>query len=429
MQDVLSDSSLESSTSPLKVPPHSIDAEQSVLGGLMLENSAWDEVADKVTEVDFYRHEHKLLFNAIASLAEKNHPFDVVTLSEWLSNRKELEDVGGIAHLGELAHNTPSAANIAAYAEIVRERSVLRQLIQASTEIANTAFNPEGRDAAELMDNAERLVFEIAEQGNRQLRGFAIIKDVLASVVERIDQLYHTASPITGVATGFNDLDERTSGLQPSDLIIVAGRPSMGKTSFAMNMVEYAAISDELPVAVFNMEMPAEQLTMRMLSSLGRIDLHKVRTGKLHDDDWPRLTSALNMLSETKIFIDDTPALTPIELRARCRRIKREHDLGLVVVDYLQLMQVPGTKENRATEISEISRSLKALAKELHVSGGRSFAAQSQSRAKTGQTPGHVGPAREWRYRTGRRCDLVRLPRRILQRRQPRQRYRRDQHR
>ena len=205
----------------------------------------------------FTGHEHKLLFNAIASLAEKNHPFDVVTLSEWLSNRKELEDVGGIAHLGELAHNTPSAANIAAYAEIVRERSVLRQLIQASTEIANTAFNPEGRDAAELMDNAERLVFEIAEQGNRQLRGFAIIKDVLASVVERIDQLYHTASPITGVATGFNDLDERTSGLQPSDLIIVAGRPSMGKTSFAMNMVEYAAISDELPVAVFNMEMPA----------------------------------------------------------------------------------------------------------------------------------------------------------------------------
>ena len=367
MQDVLSENALDSSTSPLKVPPHSIEAEQSVLGGLMLENNAWDQVADKVTDVDFYRHEHKLIFNAVRSLAEKSHPFDVVTLSEWLSNRNELEDVGGIAHLGELARNTPSAANITAYAEIVRERSVLRQLIQASTEIANTAFNPDGRDAAELMDNAERLVFEIAEQGDRSLRGFSIIKDILASVVERIDQLYHTASPITGVATGFNDLDERTSGLQPSDLIIVAGRPSMGKTAFAMNVVEYAAIGDELPVAVFSMEMPSEQLTMRMLSSLGRIDQHKVRTGKLHDDDWPRLTSALNMLSETKIFIDDTPALTPTELRARCRRIKREHDLGLVVVDYLQLMSVPGTKENRATEISEISRSLKALAKELNV--------------------------------------------------------------
>ncbi len=367
MQDILSDSALDSSTSLLKVPPHSIEAEQSVLGGLMLENAAWDQVADKVSDVDFYRHEHRLIFNAVRSLSEKSHPFDVVTLSEWLSNRNELEDVGGIAHLGELARNTPSAANIVAYAEIVRERSVLRQLIQASTEIANAAFNPDGRDAAELMDNAERLVFEIAEQGNRQLRSFAIIKDILASVVERIDKLYHSASPITGVATGFNDLDERTSGLQPSDLIIIAGRPSMGKTALAMNIVEYAAISDELSVAVFSMEMPREQLTMRMLSSLGRIDQHNVRTGKLHDEDWPRLTSALNMLSETKIFIDDTPALTPTELRARCRRIKREHDLGLVVVDYLQLMSVPGTKENRATEISEISRSLKALAKELNV--------------------------------------------------------------
>ena len=367
MQDVLPGSSLETSASHLKVPPHSIEAEQSVLGGLMLENSAWDQVADKVTDVDFYRHEHKLLFNAIRSLAEINHPFDVVTLSEWLSNRNELDDVGGIAHLGELARNTPSAANIVAYAEIVRERSVLRQLIQVSTEIANSAFSPEGRTATELMDNAERLVFEIAEQGHRNLRGFSVIKDILASVVERIDQLYHTASPITGVATGFNDLDERTSGLQPSDLIIVAGRPSMGKTAFAMNIVEYAAISDQLPVAVFSMEMPREQLTMRMLSSLGRIDQHKVRTGKLHDEDWPRLTSALNMLSETKIFIDDTPALTPTELRARCRRISREHGLGLVVIDYLQLMSVPGTKENRATEISEISRSLKALAKELNV--------------------------------------------------------------
>ncbi len=353
--------------SPLKVPPHSIEAEQSVLGGLLLENSTWDQVADKVVESDFYRREHRLIFNAIRGLADRNDPFDVVTLSEWLGNHDQLDDVGGLAHLAELAKNTPSAANIGAYATIVRERSVLRQLIRAGTEIASSAFNPEGREAPELLDNAERMVFEIAEQGERRLRGFTSIRDLLATVVDRIDLLYNRDSPITGVATGFTDLDDKTSGLQPGDLIIVAGRPSMGKTAFAMNVVEYAAISGGIAVAVFSMEMPAEQLTMRMLSSLGRIDQHKVRTGKLGDDDWPRLTSALNMLSDTQVYIDDTPALTPTELRARCRRMKRENDLGLVVVDYLQLMQVPGTKENRATEISEISRSLKALAKELKV--------------------------------------------------------------
>lgn len=368
MQDILVvDGVEERAAAALKVPPHSIDAEQSVIGGLMLDNECWDQVADKVSEADFYRREHRLMFRAICGLAEKNQPFDVVTLSEWLSNQGDLDSVGGMAHLGEIAHNTPSAANIAAYAGIVRERSVLRQLIRAGTEIANSAFNTEGRSAPDLLDAAERVVFEIAEQGERRLRGFAAIKDLLTAVVDRIDLLYQSDSPITGVATGFTDLDDKTSGLQPGDLIIVAGRPSMGKTSFAMNIVEYAAISGSLSVAVFNMEMPAEQLTMRMLSSLGRIDQHKVRTGRLGDDDWPRLTSALNMLSDTKIFVDDTPALTPSDLRARCRRLKREHDLGLVVVDYLQLMQVPGTKENRATEISEVSRSLKALAKELGV--------------------------------------------------------------
>ncbi len=368
MQDILVVDGVEQrATAALKVPPHSIDAEQSVIGGLMLDNECWDQVADKVSEADFYRREHRLMFRAICGLAEKNQPFDVVTLSEWLSNQGELESVGGIAHLGEIAHNTPSAANIAAYAGIVRERSVLRQLIRAGTEIANSAFNTDGRSAPDLLDSAERVVFEIAEQGDRRLRGFAAIKDLLTAVVDRIDVLYQSDSPITGVATGYTDLDDKTSGLQPGDLIIVAGRPSMGKTAFAMNIVEYAAISGSLSVAVFSMEMPAEQLTMRMLSSLGRIDHHKVRTGRLGDDDWPRLTSALNMLSDTHIFVDDTPALTPSDLRARCRRLKREHDLGLVVVDYMQLMQVPGTKENRATEISEISRSLKALAKELSV--------------------------------------------------------------
>lgn len=364
-ETLLSELVSDPATASLKVPPHSSEAEQSVIGGLMLDNTTWDQVADQVSSSDFYRREHKLIFAAIESLAESSSPFDVVTLSEWLASNDTLEEVGGIGHLGELAKNTPSVANVVAYARIVRERAVLRELVKVANEIAETAFSPEGRSANELIDNAERLVFQIAESGIRQFAGFVNIKEVLASVVERIDELYQRDSPITGVPTGFTDLDDKTSGLQAGDLVIVAGRPSMGKTSFAMNVVEYAAISDGLPVAVFSMEMPAEQLIMRMLSSLGRIDQHKLRTGRLGDDDWPRLTSALNMLGETKIFVDDAPALTPTELRARCRRIKREHGLGMVVVDYLQLMQVPGSKENRATEISEISRSLKALAKEL----------------------------------------------------------------
>jgi len=366
-ESIFSDGALEAPTSALKVPPHSIEAEQSVLGGLMLENTAWDQVADQVTEDDFYRREHRLIYEAVRALADQNEPFDVVTISERLSNQGNLDSVGGIAHLAEIARHTPSAANIRAYAKIVRERSVLRQLINVGTQIADSGFNTEGETAAALMDNAERLVFEIADKGSRRMSGFAGIKELLGTVVEKIDELHQRDSHITGVPSGFTKLDEQTSGLQAGDLIIVAGRPSMGKTSFAMNMVEHAAISDGQTVAVFNLEMPADQLTMRMLSSLGRIDMHKVRTGNLGDDDWPRLTSALNILGETRIFIDDTPALTPTELRARCRRLKREHDLGMIVVDYLQLMQVPSTKENRATEISEISRSLKALAKELRV--------------------------------------------------------------
>ena len=351
----------------LKVPPHSIEAEQSVLGGLMLDNAAWDQVADLVGEADFYRYAHRLIFRAIGALAEQNNPFDVVTLSSWLRDRGELEPAGGLAYLGELAANTPSAANIKAYATLVRERSVLRDLIRVAGEVADSAFQPDGRDTSALLDHAERLVFEIAERGLRRRAGFRVVKDLLVTVVDRIDALYQRDNPITGVSTGFSDLDGLTSGLQASDLVIVAGRPSMGKTSFAMNLAEHALLGDKLPVAVFSMEMPAEQLVMRLLSSLGRIDQHKVRTGKLDPDDWPRLTSAIGMLSERPMFIDDTPALTPTELRARARRLKREHGLGLVVIDYLQLMQVPGTRENRATEISEISRSLKALAKELAV--------------------------------------------------------------
>jgi replicative DNA helicase len=352
----------------LKVSPHSIQAEQSVLGGLMLDNQTWDSIADKVVESDFYRKDHRLIFKTIEQLAEKQEPFDVITLSESLSAIGELTTVGGLAYLGTLAKDTPSAANIVAYAKIVRDKAILRQLIHVGTDISNSAFNTEGRDTAELLENAERQVFHIAEQRQRGQGGFTSIKSLLAQAVDKIELLYEQEGTITGASTGFSDFDEMTSGLQPSDLIIVAGRPSMGKTTIAMNMAENVAIKGDKPVAVFSMEMPGDSLAMRMMSSLGRIDQHKVRTGKLDDDEWPRLTSAINLLAETKLFIDDTPALTPTEVRSRARRLMREHgQLGLIVLDYLQLMQSPASGENRVQQISDISRSLKALAKELNV--------------------------------------------------------------
>jgi replicative DNA helicase len=352
----------------LKIPPHSIEAEQSVLGGLMLDNQAWYNIADRVHEQDFYRRDHQIIFTAIKALAEGDKPCDIITISEWLEARNRLEAVGGLAYLGGLAKNTPSAANIVTYADIVRERSVLRQLVRVGTDIANSAFETEGRTPEELLDEAEKQVFAIAEQGVRQ-GGFVAIKNLLASAVDRIDELFHKDSAVTGLSTGYKDLDEMTSGLQAADLIIVAGRPSMGKTSFSMNIAENIAIQEKKVVAVFSMEMPGEQLAMRLMSSLGQIDQHKVRTGKLDDEDWPRLTSAISMLAETKLFIDDTPALTPTNLRARARRLAREHNgLGLIVIDYLQLMQgASANRENRATEVAEISRALKSLAKELNV--------------------------------------------------------------
>jgi len=357
-----------SAAAALKIPPHSIEAEQAVLGGLMLDNAAWDQIADKVNEEDFYRRDHRLIFRATHELVEKGSPCDVVTLAEWLDKRGELDNAGGLAYLGALARDTPSAANIRAYADIVRERSVLRQLIRVGTDIANNAFQPDGRGSKELLESAEQQVFRIAEQGGRSQQGFVGLKQLLTGAVDRIDQLFQRDDPITGIATGYTEFDHKTAGLQPGDLIIVAGRPSMGKTSFAMNIAEHAAIRGKQPVAVFSMEMSGEQLAMRMMSSLGRIDQHKVRTGKLDDADWPRLTSAVSILAEAPLFIDDTPALSPTELRARARRLKREHGgLGLIVIDYLQLMQVSNSRENRATEISEISRNLKALAKELRV--------------------------------------------------------------
>jgi replicative DNA helicase len=361
----VSRSAIDVATEALKVPPHSIEAEQSVLGGLMLDNDALMNVTERITAADFYRRDHATIFQAFEVLAGDAKPFDVVTLGEWLQNNEQLDDVGGMGYLAQLAENTPSAANIAAYADIVRERAVLRALISAGTQITESAFRTEGRSPEELLDSAESLVFDIAEREARGRRGFRLIKDLLVGALDRIHELFESESALTGVASGFYELDNMTSGLQKSDLIIIAGRPSMGKTAFALNIVQHAAIKEKLSVAVFSMEMPSEQLAMRMISSLGRIDSHKVRTGDLKDDDWPRLTSAVGLLSEVKMFIDDTAALTPGDLRSRCRRIAREQGLGLVVIDYLQLMQVPGTKENRATEISEISRSLKALAKEL----------------------------------------------------------------
>ena len=358
---------VDSGTDALKVPPHSLQAEQAVLGGLMLDNSTWDTVADRVTEDDFYRRDHRLIFRAIAELAEKNNPLDAVTLSEWLQHNSLLEEVGGLPALGTLAQNTPSAANIKAYADIVRDKSVVRQLISVGNQVAGSAYDAEGRDTRELLNEAEKLVFDIAEQGNRGKRGFKSIRALLAEAVDRIDILSQQDNPLTGVSTGFTDIDEMTAGLQPSDLIIVAGRPSMGKTTLAVNFAENAAIKNQVPVAIFSMEMPGESLALRMMSSLGHIDQHKIRTGKLEDDDWPRLTSAVSLLDTAPLFIDDTPALTPMEMRARARRLKREHDIGLIVIDYLQLMTTGKSSENRTNEISEISRNLKALAKELDV--------------------------------------------------------------
>jgi replicative DNA helicase len=352
----------------LRTPPHSTEAEQAVLGGLMLDNTAFDRVADLLREGDFYRHDHRLIWQQIARLIERSQPADVVTVLESLQTAGHSEEAGGLAYLNTLATETPSAANIRRYAEIVRDRAVLRRLISTSDEIATSALNPQGRDTRQLLDEAESKIFQIAEDGSRGEAGFQPLQDLLGKVVERIDQLYNqdNTSDVTGVPTGYVDLDRMTSGMQPGDLIIVAGRPSMGKTSLAMNIGEHVAIEQGLPVAVFSMEMGATQLAMRILCSSGRLDQQRIRTGRLIDDDWPRLTSAISKMQESPLHIDESPALNALELRARARRLARQcGKLGLVVIDYLQLMSASSSGENRATEISEISRSLKALAKEL----------------------------------------------------------------
>ncbi|MEI7968228.1 MAG: replicative DNA helicase [Betaproteobacteria bacterium] len=353
----------------LKLPPHSVEAEQSVLGGLMLENATWDRIGDLVTEDDFYRADHRLIWRHISRLVEASRPADALTVAESLERSNDLEHAGGLAYVAMLVQNTPSAANIRRYAEIVRERSIMRQLVGVGTAIADSAYNPAGREAAQLLDEAEARVFEIAEAGSRGKQGFQAIPQLLTQVVERIDMLYNRDNPndVTGVPTGYADLDEKTAGLQPGDLIIVAGRPSMGKTALSLNIAENVALGVGLPVAVFSMEMAATQLVLRLLGSVGGLDQHRLRTGRLLDEDWQRLTQSVGRLNEAPIHIDETPALTALEVRARSRRLHRQYGkLGLIVIDYLQLMSASSQGENRATEISEISRSLKALAKELN---------------------------------------------------------------
>ena len=350
-----------------KVPPHSLEAEQSVLGGLMLSASAWDQVADKISDTDFYREDHRLIFQAVRDLHDSSRPCDAVTVSEWFESHGQVDQVDGGNYISQLANNTPSAANVGAYADIVREKSILRSLIDVGSTITTSAFTSDGRESKTLLEEAERLVFAIADKGSRGGSGFVSVQDSLKEAMEKIEELNAFEGDITGIPTGYQEFDKLTAGLQPSDLIVVAGRPAMGKTTFAMNIAEHAAIKHGKSVAVFSMEMASLQLVMRMFSSVGQIDQTRIRTGTLDDMDWPKLTSAMNLLHKSKIFIDDTPALSPAELRARARRLKREHDIDMIVVDYLQLMNVPGNKENRATEIAEISRSLKTIAKELNV--------------------------------------------------------------
>jgi replicative DNA helicase len=350
-----------------KVPPHSIEAEQAVLGGLLLDSSAWDKVSDKLLEKNFYRKEHQLIYSAIMQLASENHPLDVVTVSEQLQKCGSIESAGGISYLGELAKNTPTAANIGAYADIVHERAILRELVKVGMQITESAFNPEGRASLEILDIAEKQVFEIAEKDSRG-QGPQKVSHVLAHTLTVIEKRFKEKNPITGVGSGFVDLDKMTSGLQAGELVIIAGRPSMGKTVLASNIAQHAAISSKKAVLFFSMEMPSEQIATRLLASLGRIDLTRLCNGKLIKEDWTRLDSAVSWFGDTKFYIDDSPALSPMELRSRARRIAREgQDLGLIVIDYLQLMRGSKETENRTAEISEISRSLKALAKELNV--------------------------------------------------------------
>ncbi|MED5619198.1 replicative DNA helicase [Ideonella sp. BN130291] len=353
----------------LRVPPHSIEAEQSVLGGLLLDNGAWDRAGDLLQDTDFYRFEHRVIYAAIGTLINASKPADVITVHEQLQSLGKADECGGLKYLNDLAQSVPSAANLRRYAEIVRERAILRKLIAASDQIATKAFNPQGTPVSTILDEAEGTIFKIGEEGSRQKQGFQSMDNLVMQLIDRVTELYENgAEEVTGVRTGFYDMDRMTAGLQPGDLIILAARPSMGKTAFALNIAEHVAVQEGLPVVVFSMEMGASQLALRLVGSLGRIDQQHLRTGKLNDDEWSRLSEATERLSKASMFIDETPALNPSELRARARRQARQCGrLGLIVIDYLQLMSGSGgaSEENRATVIGEISRGLKALAKEL----------------------------------------------------------------
>lgn len=359
---------IHSEMAELRTPPHSIEAEQSVLGGLMLDNMAWDKISDVVRADAFYRFDHRLIFQTIADLIEKSHPADVVTVFEALKNQGRIDDVGGMSYLNALVTSVSSAAHIRRYAEIVQDRGLLRRLVSASDNIAESAFNTQGKETKAIIDLAEQSILNVAEDGRRGGAEFHELPKVLEAVVDQINDLYHRdqKDEVTGIPTGFYDLDRMTAGLQKGDLIIVAGRPSMGKTSFSMNIAEHVAVTEGLPVAVFSMEMGAQQLGMRILGSVGKLNQTRLRTGQLNDDDWERLTVAIEKMVDTQLYIDETPALNSLDLRARARRLARTcGGLGLIVIDYLQLMSANRSGENRATEISEISRSLKALAREL----------------------------------------------------------------
>mgnify|MGYP000669311784 FL=1 len=350
----------------LRTPPHSIDAEQSVLGGLLLDNRAWESVSEVLEDSDFYSHKHRNIYRAIKSLVDQEQPVDVVTVSEELEELGTLEEVGGIAYLGELADMTPSTANSGAYGVIVKERSQQRRLIEAASDITQSAYEPEGKNSLDILSDAEQKIAQIAE-GNRKEGGPVNVGPILKDTLDHLDELFNKPDGLSGLTTGFTEIDNRTSGFQPADMIVVAGRPSMGKTTYAMNLVENALIATKRPCLVFSMEMPSSSIVMRMLSSIGRIDQTRIRSGKLIEEDWPKLSSAVNILKDLPLYIDDTPALTPQDMRARCRKVYRENnnDLALVMVDYMQLMRVSGPSEGRSQEISEISRSMKAIAKEF----------------------------------------------------------------
>jgi replicative DNA helicase len=353
----------------LRIPPHSIEAESSVLGGLLLDNGAWDRVGDLLTDADFYRYEHRLIFGVIGALVNATKPADVITVYEQLQAQGKADEIGGLAYLNSLAQYVPSAGNIRRYAEIVRERSILRKLVSASDEIATAAFNTQGKAVDKILDEAEQKIFNIGEEGSRMKQGFQGMDTLVVQLLDRVQEMADNPNDITGVPTGFYDMDKYTSGLQAGDLIVLAARPSMGKTSLAINIAEHVALHEGLPVAVFSMEMGASQLAVRIVGSIGRIDQTHLRTGKLSDDEWPRLTEAIEKLRNVSLHIDETPGLTVSELRANARRLARQcgGKLGLIVVDYLQLMSVSGSMsdENRATAVGEISRGLKMLAKEL----------------------------------------------------------------